>query len=284
MWLHGGSEWTEWYTAIRDDLIRRQSAAGYWQDPGVCNEYGTAMALIILQIPNDYPTHFSTLTSRVSSCCARCQSIEMVRVRAAVSRSVLGLVSGRMVVPRGSAARRVRRRSRIPSSARSCSTGGRQSGRLVSLGPGGDHAGFGGGAKHELPLERVFKLTREVAEPVAPLDRSMVVLPDGDRLMRLTLGSATETALEVQSDALGKLSLPLESLLGWIMVVPPLPDDLDGMWDRVRTRAAQGGSCLALERRPDLGRLPGMGRPDAQDLVRRQAARNRPHRDRGGRL
>ncbi len=54
MWLFGGSEWTEWYTAIRDDLIRRQSPGGYWQDPGVCNEYGTAMALIILQIPNDY--------------------------------------------------------------------------------------------------------------------------------------------------------------------------------------------------------------------------------------
>ena len=28
--------------------------SGYWNDSGVCNEYGTAMALIILQIPNDY--------------------------------------------------------------------------------------------------------------------------------------------------------------------------------------------------------------------------------------
>ncbi len=54
MWLYGGSEWTDWYTAIRDDLIHRQSPGGYWQDVGVCNEYGTAMALIILQIPNDY--------------------------------------------------------------------------------------------------------------------------------------------------------------------------------------------------------------------------------------
>ena len=32
----------------------RQSASGYWTDNGVCNEYGTAMALIILQIPNNY--------------------------------------------------------------------------------------------------------------------------------------------------------------------------------------------------------------------------------------
>ena len=30
-----------------------QSAAGYWTD-SICNEYGTAMALIILQMPNNY--------------------------------------------------------------------------------------------------------------------------------------------------------------------------------------------------------------------------------------
>ena len=33
---------------------RRQSATGYWPDNSVCSEYGTAMALIILQIPNNY--------------------------------------------------------------------------------------------------------------------------------------------------------------------------------------------------------------------------------------
>ena len=31
----------------------RQSASGFWSD-SICNEYGTAMALIILQIPNNY--------------------------------------------------------------------------------------------------------------------------------------------------------------------------------------------------------------------------------------
>jgi hypothetical protein len=54
MWLEGGEPWAEWYPAIRTELLRRQSALGYWNDPSVCNEYGTAMALIILQIPNDY--------------------------------------------------------------------------------------------------------------------------------------------------------------------------------------------------------------------------------------
>jgi Prenyltransferase and squalene oxidase repeat len=54
MWLDGGEAWAEWYPAIRNELIRRQSTTGYWTDGSVCNEYGTAMALIILQIPNDY--------------------------------------------------------------------------------------------------------------------------------------------------------------------------------------------------------------------------------------
>ncbi len=111
--------------------------------------------------------------------------------------------------------------------------GGTQQGRLVSLGPGAITLASAEGAKHELPLERVFKLTREASGSVAAIDRSMVVLPDGDRLMRLALGSATETALEVQSDTLGKLSIPLESLLGWVMLVPALPDEVDGVWNRV---------------------------------------------------
>ena len=54
MWLHGGDAWTEWYTTIRDELILRQSPVGFWADTGVCSEYGTAMALIILQMPNRY--------------------------------------------------------------------------------------------------------------------------------------------------------------------------------------------------------------------------------------
>lgn len=107
-------------------------------------------------------------------------------------------------------------------------------GRIVSLGPGPITLASAEGAKHELPLEQVFKLTRDAGGSVATLDRSVVVLPDGDCLMRVMVGAATETALDVQSDALGKLAVPLESLLGWIMVVPAQADDLDGLWDRVR--------------------------------------------------
>jgi hypothetical protein len=53
MWLRGGDEWAEWYPAIRTELLKRQSTPGFWQD-SICPEYGTAMALIILQIPNNY--------------------------------------------------------------------------------------------------------------------------------------------------------------------------------------------------------------------------------------
>jgi hypothetical protein len=53
MWLRGGDEWNEWYPAIRAELLHRQLTSGYWTD-SICNEYGTAMALIILQIPNNY--------------------------------------------------------------------------------------------------------------------------------------------------------------------------------------------------------------------------------------
>ena len=55
MWIQGGEAWAEWFPAVREELLNRQSAAsGYWTDNSVCSEYGTAMALIILQLPNNY--------------------------------------------------------------------------------------------------------------------------------------------------------------------------------------------------------------------------------------
>ena len=54
MWQAGGDYWAKWYPAIRDELLKTQSAPGFWDDPSVCNEYGTAMAVIILQTPNTH--------------------------------------------------------------------------------------------------------------------------------------------------------------------------------------------------------------------------------------
>jgi hypothetical protein len=53
MWHAGGRFWTQWYPAIRDELVARQHPDGSWVDQ-ICVEYGTAMACIILQVPNNF--------------------------------------------------------------------------------------------------------------------------------------------------------------------------------------------------------------------------------------
>lgn len=59
MWHAGGSKWTTWYTAIRDVLLSRQQGDGSWNDDQAGSEFGTAMACIILQMPNNYLPVFS---------------------------------------------------------------------------------------------------------------------------------------------------------------------------------------------------------------------------------
>ncbi|MBW3539993.1 MAG: terpene cyclase/mutase family protein [Planctomycetes bacterium] len=54
MWHAGGDHWTGWYPAIRDELIERQSGTGAWPPDSICPEYGTAMACLVLQVPNNY--------------------------------------------------------------------------------------------------------------------------------------------------------------------------------------------------------------------------------------
>jgi hypothetical protein len=53
MWTAGGRYWTDWYPSIRDELVSHQHPDGSWQDM-LCSHYGTAMACIILQVPNNY--------------------------------------------------------------------------------------------------------------------------------------------------------------------------------------------------------------------------------------
>jgi prenyltransferase beta subunit len=53
MWHAGGKFWSQWYPAIREELILRQRDDGSWMD-SICQEYGTAMACVILQMPNNY--------------------------------------------------------------------------------------------------------------------------------------------------------------------------------------------------------------------------------------
>lgn len=53
MWQAGGQYWQRWYPAVHDVLLKQQQPDGSWMDL-ICSEYGTAMACIILQMPNNY--------------------------------------------------------------------------------------------------------------------------------------------------------------------------------------------------------------------------------------
>jgi hypothetical protein len=53
MWTAGGDYWTDWFPAIREELVSNQRGDGHWED-AICTHYGTAMACIILQVPNNY--------------------------------------------------------------------------------------------------------------------------------------------------------------------------------------------------------------------------------------
>ena len=55
MWTAGGTYWSEWYPAVRDELINRRVFDGRWEDQ-ICSHYATAMACLILQVPNNYLT------------------------------------------------------------------------------------------------------------------------------------------------------------------------------------------------------------------------------------
>lgn len=54
MFLAGGENWKTWWPAIRQEVISRQRIDGLWDDSNAGDEYGAAMALIILQMPKRY--------------------------------------------------------------------------------------------------------------------------------------------------------------------------------------------------------------------------------------
>ncbi len=101
------------------------------------------------------------------------------------------------------------------------------SGRIREFGPsGGVTLVPADGPERVIPREKLVKLIRDSFEaPLAP-EASVVLFPGGDRLHSTAIVKASETSLEVQSYMLGLLSVPLESLLGLVFVVPPNPEAL----------------------------------------------------------
>ncbi|MGC4032742.1 MAG: terpene cyclase/mutase family protein [Tepidisphaeraceae bacterium] len=54
MFQSGGRDWSTWFPAIRDDLLRKQNKANDMWSGDQNDEYATAMALLVLQMPNRY--------------------------------------------------------------------------------------------------------------------------------------------------------------------------------------------------------------------------------------
>ncbi len=55
MWTAGGNYWNDWFPAVRAELLlRREPTSSVWDDRIFGTAYSTAMACIILQLPNNY--------------------------------------------------------------------------------------------------------------------------------------------------------------------------------------------------------------------------------------
>src|SRR5262249_46612558 len=52
--IAGAREWGEWSPAGGESFLPRRNRDGYWDDRRFDRHYCTAMALIVLQIPNNY--------------------------------------------------------------------------------------------------------------------------------------------------------------------------------------------------------------------------------------
>jgi hypothetical protein len=113
--------------------------------------------------------------------------------------------------------------------------GGVVSGTIAAISADRITLAKGDDSRVELPLRLLVKLTREPFPAAGAIEGSHVLLPDGDRLMRVIVGATKETSLEVQShSALGKLTVPLDSVLGLVLTAPGDADSFDPLWDRVR--------------------------------------------------
>ncbi len=92
------------------------------------------------------------------------------------------------------------------------------SGRIVSLAESSVTIATREGKKEKLPLDQLVKLTRDSPGAMAAGENTQaVMLAEGDRLMRVRIDSATDSSLELKSEILGKLEVPLECILGMIL-------------------------------------------------------------------
>jgi NPCBM/NEW2 domain len=111
------------------------------------------------------------------------------------------------------------------------------SGRIRQFSPEGEITIVSAdGQEKVLPAASLVKLSREGFNQSLTPEASAILFPDGDRLYRSAIGAATETTLEVQSYSIdGRLTVPLDSILGLIFAQANDPDVLDSQVVRLRT-------------------------------------------------
>lgn len=92
------------------------------------------------------------------------------------------------------------------------------------------------GSREEIAFRSLVKLGRRTGTAPETAEGSHLLFPDGDRLRRVIVGATTETTLDVQShSALGKLTVPLDSVLGLVLTAPSESEAFDQLWERVRS-------------------------------------------------
>jgi hypothetical protein len=112
--------------------------------------------------------------------------------------------------------------------------GRKPSGRIVSLGESGVTIASREGKKETLPLDQLVKLTRDTQGAMAAGESTQaVMLPEGDRLMRVKIDSATDSSLELKSEILGKLEVPLDGILGMILKVAGPGENFESLRNQV---------------------------------------------------
>jgi hypothetical protein len=94
------------------------------------------------------------------------------------------------------------------------------------------------GSREEFSWRSLVKLVRRTGSAPESGEGSHLLFPEGDRLRRVIVGATTETTLDVQShSALGKLTVPLDSVLGLVLTGPSEAEPFEQLWEHVRSDA-----------------------------------------------
>jgi NPCBM/NEW2 domain len=135
-------------------------------------------------------------------------------------------------------------------------------GRIVSFADSKVTIAMKEGKKEALSFDQLVKLTRESPGAIALGESSQaVLLGDGDRLMRASIGTATDASLEVRSELLGKLDVPLDGILGLVLAATGQAAEFEMLLERIQAepRTSEvlwlsngdrlGGSFLEMDER-----------------------------------